>query len=386
MEVTDECDLSCPGCYRQTLEGHRPLEEIKKDILTLRKLTNCDRIAVAGGEPLIYPDIVEVVDFISSNGIKSAILTNGEKLTRETAVELKKAGLVQYYIHVDSGMDRPKWIDKNEIELNELRQYFADLVWDVGGVQCGFNTTIFRSTLQQLPGIIEWCQRNIPKVSHLSAITYRGLPLAEGVEYVVGDKSVDAGKLWFSSANPGEINITADEMFDLLESRFPGFYPCAYMSGTAVPESYKHLITVQVGSEGSMYGFLGAKTVELVQACHHFILGRYVSFLKKSRIGKIIFLSSFLDPQLRKTLANYLRAIGRNPLRAFDKIYSQTISLQQPNEILGGKVNLCEGCCNMMLYRGDLIESCKLDEYRLFGGPITPVFKPPGRAVERKAL
>jgi hypothetical protein len=353
------------------------LEEIKKDILALRKLTNCDRIAVAGGEPLIYPDIVEVIDFISSNGIKSAILTNGEKLTRETAVELKKAGLVQYYIHVDSGMDRPKWIDKNEIELNELRQYFADLVWDVGGVQCGFNTTIFRSTLQQLPDIVEWCRRNIPKVSHLSAIAYRGFPLAEGVEYVVGGKLVDAGKLRFSSANLDEINITADEMFDLLESRFPGFYPCAYTSGTAVPESYKYLTTVQVGSKSRMYGFLGARTVELVQACHHLILGRYASFFKKSRVGKITFLGSLFDPQLRKALANYLRAIGKNPLRVFDKIYAQTIFLQQPNEILGGKVNSCGGCCNRTLYRGNLIESCRLDEYRLFGGPIAPVFKPP---------
>jgi hypothetical protein len=201
--------------------------------------------------------------------------------------------------------------------------------------------------------------------------------LADGVEYLVGDRSVDAGKLWFSSANLDEINITADEMFDLLESRFPGFYPCAYTSGTAVPESYKYLTTVQVGSKSRMYGFLGARTVELVQACHHLILGRYASFFKKSRVGKITFLGSLFDPQLRKALANYLRAIGKNPLRVFDKIYAQTIFLQQPNEILGGKVNSCGGCCNRTLYRGNLIESCRLDEYRLFGGPIAPVFKPP---------
>jgi hypothetical protein len=384
VEVTDECDLSCPGCYRRKLEGHRPIQEIKKDILALRKLTNCDRIAVAGGEPLIYPHIVEVVDFISSNGIKPALLTNGQRLTRELAAELKKAGLVQFYVHVDSEMKRPGWEGKNEIELNELRQYFADLVWDVGGVQCGFNTTIFRSTLQYLPGIIEWCQRNIPKVSHLSAIAYRGFPLGKGAEYWVGDKLIDCGKLWFGSADLNEINITTDEMFDLLERHFLRFSPCTYISGTGVPESYKHLIAIQVGAGARMYGFLGAKTVEFVQACHHLMLGRYVSFLRKSSFGKIAFLASSFDPQVRKTLARYLCAVVRNPLRVFDKIYTQTISLQQPNEVLGGKINLCEGCCNSMLYGENLIESCRLDEYRLFGGPVTPVFKQPGSSAPDK--
>ena len=36
IEVTDECDLDCPGCYRHRLEGHRPLDELKQDVLALR--------------------------------------------------------------------------------------------------------------------------------------------------------------------------------------------------------------------------------------------------------------------------------------------------------------------------------------------------------------
>ena len=32
VEVTDECDLFCPGCYRHKLEGHRSLEDVKNDM------------------------------------------------------------------------------------------------------------------------------------------------------------------------------------------------------------------------------------------------------------------------------------------------------------------------------------------------------------------
>ena len=59
IEVTDICDLHCPGCYRHQLEGHRPVEAVKKDIDVLVRLTNCDSIAITGGEPLGYPDLAE---------------------------------------------------------------------------------------------------------------------------------------------------------------------------------------------------------------------------------------------------------------------------------------------------------------------------------------
>jgi len=83
VEVTDMCDLFCPGCYRHRLEGHRPLEEVKNDIIACQRMTNCDRIAISGGEPLLYPNLIEVVEFISSQRMKPMLLTNGEKLTWE---------------------------------------------------------------------------------------------------------------------------------------------------------------------------------------------------------------------------------------------------------------------------------------------------------------
>jgi hypothetical protein len=42
----------------------------------------------------------------------------------------------------------------------------------------------------------------------------------------------------------------------------------------------------------------------------------------------------------------------------------------------------------MMMYEGELIPSCRLDEYRLFGGPLTPIVregeKTRGESVEQR--
>ena len=57
----------------------------------------------------------------------------------------------------------------------------------------------------------------------------------------------------------------------------------------------------------------------------------------------------------------------------FDKIYTQSIHFQQPNEIIDGKINLCDDCVNMMVYKGKLINSCRLDEYRIYNEAIVPM-------------
>jgi hypothetical protein len=373
VEVTDECDLTCRGCYRNRLFGHRPLAEIKKDIVACQKITNCDAMAIAGGEPLIYPHIIEVVDFISKRRMKPVILTNGEKLTREFAAELKKAGLAKFHFHVDSGQERLGWTGKDEVEINHLRQHYADLVWDLGGIQCGYNVTVYRSTLKYLPAIVEWCRANVHKVQHISLIAFRAIPLLDTIRIFVGDRPVDLRNLYNTSDSLDEVSISTEEMFETLQKHFPDIYPCAYLGGTSAPDTHKYLVAVLVGSKKRIYGVLGAKTVELVQVFYHFMKRRYCAFLRDPRAGKKLFLLSFFDKEVKKTFSNFLKALCRNPLRIFDRIYAQTIHLQQPNEVYEGDVNLCEGCANMMVYEGRLINSCRLDEYRMFGRPVKVV-------------
>ncbi len=373
VEVTDDCDLKCEGCYRHRLQGHRPLDAVKADIVANHRLTRCDSMAVAGGEPLIYPWIVEVVDFIARRGVKPVILTNGEKLTPELAATLKKAGLAKFHFHVDSGQERPGWTGRDEKDINRLRQHYADLLWELGGVQCGFNVTIYRRTLPYLPDIVEWCRANIHKVQHISLIAFRLIPYDPGTDYWVDGRKLDISSYQTRRPDPAEISITTEEMYGLLQDRFPGFRACAYLSGTAALQTYKYLITAHVGSPRMIYGVLGAKTMEAVQAFYHLVKNRYCAFMKSPVAGKKLFVLSLFDPEVRRAFGNFVRSSLRNPARLLDRIYVQSIHLQQPNEVLDGQINLCDGCANTMHYQGRMIHSCRLDEYRMFGGEMVPV-------------
>jgi sulfatase maturation enzyme AslB (radical SAM superfamily) len=275
VEVTDECDLFCPGCYRYKLEGHRHLDEVKNDIIACQEITNCYRMGIAGGEPLIYPHLVEVVDFISQHKMRPVIFTNGEKLTWELAHDLKKAGLAKFFFHIDSGQERPGWTGKPEPELNKLRQHYADLIWELGGVQTGYNVTVFNSTLKYIPEIVNWCRMNIHKVQHLHLIAARGIPNDEGIEYMVNGQRIDLTILSNNLADTKESCLSTEDMCEIIVSHFPDSYPCAYLNGTTALETYKFLVLIYLGSKKQIFGGPGAKTAELVESISHFFKGRF---------------------------------------------------------------------------------------------------------------
>jgi hypothetical protein len=370
IEVTDVCNFACPGCFRKNnITGHRPFTDIKKEIDFCSIKLNCSRICISGGEPLLYPDILEVVRYIRSKKMKAIILTNGENLTPDFLIKLKRAGLYQFYLHVDSGQNRPGWENKSEAEMNELRQYYADLIHKTGKIKCGYNLTIRRSNLQEIQDIVSWYRRNISRVNHLSLITYRGIPKLDGYDLYTFSGKVNKELVADNMARVEEIDISAIDIHNNLCNFFSDLYPAAYLNGTTVLDTYKYLIILNIGNDDMMFGEIGSKTVEIYQLLYHLIKGKYDAIIPDP--GKWIFFLIFFDKRLRKAFYRYLKYILRNPVRLFYKTYVQALILQQPFEIINGQVNLCEGCINLMPYEGKLINSCRLDEYRILGGPIT---------------
>jgi MoaA/NifB/PqqE/SkfB family radical SAM enzyme len=101
LYVTDRCNLDCAYCteYDNTVP-HPPLDDVKAWIRKVRELGTM-RIALVGGEPLLRPDIAEIVRYCRELGFATSLTTNGFLLSKELVSDLETAGLQVLQVSVD---------------------------------------------------------------------------------------------------------------------------------------------------------------------------------------------------------------------------------------------------------------------------------------------
>ena len=376
IEVTDICNIHCEGCYRQYMTGHKKLEQLKEEVNFFMKWRNPDNFSIAGGEPLIHPQIIDLVAYIAEKGVKPVILSNGVALNPKLLHELRKAGLAGFTMHVDSHQNRPHWQNKNEKDHNILRQQIADMVAAEGGLFLVFNSTVYPDTYHEIPEIIRWGQANINKVQGLVFITYRTATTEDNIATDVRDQEVDLSKLSYSRGSFHEHFITAPDVYQIIKENFPEYEAAGYLGGSIRHDSYKWLTGAMIGGSHRMYGSVGKKTMELAQTGHHLQKGRYLAYLSSGRIGRKIFLLSFLDKEIRRARDKRWNDVIHHPTRLFDDIYLQTIGIIQAPDIQpDGRADMCDSCPDITYYDGKFVNSCRMDEYRLFGGFISVVAK-----------
>ncbi len=175
LEPTAKCNLSCDGCYRKNENSHKSIDEIKSDLDVFTSMRNSDGISIAGGDPLTHPEVVEILKEVKKRNLKPILNTNGLALTEELLLKLKEAGVFGFTFHIDSKQGRPGWKNKNELELNELRLHYAQMLAKAGNISCSFNSTVYEDTIQYIPGMVRWAEKHIDIVQVMVFILYRAV-------------------------------------------------------------------------------------------------------------------------------------------------------------------------------------------------------------------
>ena len=108
ISVTDRCQLNCIYCdppgnskksYHQNLLGS---DEIAVFVDFLNKNFGISKVHLTGGEPLLRPEIVTIIEKISAKGVEDIALTTNGQMLGDMAADLKRAGLRRVNISLDS--------------------------------------------------------------------------------------------------------------------------------------------------------------------------------------------------------------------------------------------------------------------------------------------
>jgi len=380
LEPTARCNLNCYGCYRKNIkDSHKSMEQVKHELDVFQSLRKTDCISIAGGEPLLYPNIVELVAEIKSRGLKPIINSNGIALTKELLHELKETGVFGFTFHIDSkqGHGRgPKWEGKNELELNELRLHYAEMLAAEGGIACSFNSTVYGDTLQYVPGLAAWAQKHIDIVHTMVFILFRYITPDLPYDFYAGDKKIVIDDIHYHSNEEEITNLMAPQIVAEIRKKAPDFAPAAFLNGTHKADDFKWLLTERIGTKDKVFGYLNNKFIEMVMGFYHYRNDRYLSYAspKTLSLGRATLFNLWaINKSVRKSLKKYLGYLVVNPFRIFKKVYMQSIMIIQPVDFMAnGDQSMCDGCPDMTVWKDkngkdQLVWSCRLEEPMQYG-------------------
>ena len=157
------CNLACTYCNEyDDFSKPVPTDEMKRRIDHLARLRT-SIITFSGGEPLLHPELDELIAHIRRYPIIAALITNGYLLTADRIQRLNRAGLDHMQISIDNVMPDDvskkslKVLDKKLQLLAEHADFHVNINSVVGGgihnphdalvvgrraVQLGFTSTI----------------------------------------------------------------------------------------------------------------------------------------------------------------------------------------------------------------------------------------------------
>src|SRR5579871_4170552 len=122
---TRRCNLSCTYCNEfDDFSKPVPTAEMKRRIDRLGEL-GTSIIAFSGGEPLLHPDLDELITHIRKRHAIAGMITNGYLLTADRIQRLNRAGLEHLQISIDNV--KPDDVSKKSLKvLDKKLQLLAE--------------------------------------------------------------------------------------------------------------------------------------------------------------------------------------------------------------------------------------------------------------------
>ncbi len=159
--ITDTCDQRCKHCYIYSNPNSKPHKGLPLDqcILIVNKFLDfCNRMEcrpsmnITGGDPLLYPNIWQLLEYIHEKKIPFSILGNPFHLSDGVARKLKSLGCKSYQMSLDGLKETHDFIrkkgsfDATVVAIQTLKQH---------EIKPNIMTTVSKLNSHEIPDLAE---------------------------------------------------------------------------------------------------------------------------------------------------------------------------------------------------------------------------------------
>lgn len=159
LSLTDRCDLACIYCRPHKQDGYledRLAIDAWKTMAQGLVRAGVRRVRLTGGEPLLHPEIVEVVRFLGTLGLDDlAVTTNATRLDRH-ARALREAGLMRVNVSLDT-LDRERFRRMTRGGKLDVVLRGIDAALDAGFDEVKLNAVVVRDENDaEIEDLVRW--------------------------------------------------------------------------------------------------------------------------------------------------------------------------------------------------------------------------------------
>ena len=193
IEFNSDCNFKCIYCYAEN--GKKPQEELTteqfRDVIVQAKDLGVRSMIILGGEPTLYPRLMEMVRFIKAQGMEVEVFTNGARVTPELARELfaEKATVVLKMNTFKKDIQNLMAGSKNAYD--QIQTAYKNLRaagYPTEDRSLGISTVICTHNYDELEGFWRWI-RSEGMTPYFEMITPQGRAKGEDMLHVGQEKS-----------------------------------------------------------------------------------------------------------------------------------------------------------------------------------------------------
>ena len=343
LDVIRGCNCVCRTCYNRAVREPKPLDAIERELDFIFSSRRVEFVGILGGEPLLHPEIAEIVRRIKARGVGAVMLTNGILWTDRVAAELASAGLKMVYFHIQTGQQRGDIADpESEEEVAHLAEAKCASA-RAAGIDTAVSTTVRADRPAALRSAMSSFRRN-PNCSYAFLTLERSM------------QTIDAGEENFAATN-GIARCVA-------ELGALGWRPFAGIGGRVDPSKLRWLVFHAYQSrdaEGRETGFAAVPPSfleKLVFAMYRLFRKRLPLRTDPPRVAILVRLAlNALTGGRFANLAFALRVLFRGERLAVKGVFLEAF----PDLLPDGRVEYCNPCLDAVVKDGKFVPACLSD-------------------------
>lgn len=149
-QITSRCNRMCPYCFGPNGFNDLSLSDAKRIVDLLAKM-GVKQIGFTGGEPLLYPYIAEVIDYVATNGINIYLSSNCDYYEKYANLIKEKVSILG--VPLDGALPELHDLIRGNDSFQNVTSAISDICNSFGNIKIKVGTVLVNNNECELENI-----------------------------------------------------------------------------------------------------------------------------------------------------------------------------------------------------------------------------------------